>query len=284
VRSAIAHEAQKFSDDAYRTMFLKEHKMYEVMLNEKGENILGPDGKPLLRELSEQEKLNLKPGAGGKVRVSANGIFTDEAAASYFAAQHAGKNGGPLYIVAFPKADKALGELMVAGYQKFLEGDALGLTNSAEELKKLGLRYGRDGLELYGHSRGSMTIGNAMKSIEHDGANGQLNNTDIRLFGPAYKAQKAADSLYRLSNGRKKSVSLENHKDDFVGSVIGGNPATNTKIPDGSSHIKERVNMLKGGDKNGRSVHNCYGGDAPGECTDRYGPSNRIEIKSRYAK
>ncbi|WP_155834240.1 hypothetical protein [Halotalea alkalilenta] len=77
IKNAVAVEAFKFSDDAYRTMFVKEHPMYEVMLNEDGSVKLEND-KPVLRLLSDEEKLALKAGPDGRIRIGVNGIFNDE--------------------------------------------------------------------------------------------------------------------------------------------------------------------------------------------------------------
>jgi filamentous hemagglutinin len=62
--------------------------------------------------------------------------------------------GGPRYYLHFPEAANGLSELLVAGYQKSLEGDFWGLANAATELKGLMLQYGQDGLQLEGHSKG----------------------------------------------------------------------------------------------------------------------------------
>lgn len=45
--------------------------------------------------------------------------------------------------------------------------------------------------------------------------------------------EKTADLLNKLSNGNKYSVELQRHKYDFVGGVIGGNPATMDDAPEG---------------------------------------------------
>ena len=60
---------------------------------------------------------------------------------------------------------------MTAGYQKFLEEDKTGLTNATQEVKGMMETYGTSGLHLDGHSRGSMTVGNALKSLQESTAN-----------------------------------------------------------------------------------------------------------------
>lgn len=268
--------SEEVSKDAYRTMFTKEHKIYQVELNKDGTAKRDDKGNPIMRELSDEEKMNLQAGPDGKVRVSFNGIYNDEIAAANYAAQHNTEKDGPLYMVAFPKADGKTAELLVAGYQNVLEGNIGDLTNSTIELKTLGLEYGQSGLVLYGHSRGSMTIGNALQSLEEDGAYGALSNTQINFYGPAESAQKTADSLYRLSGGTQDSINLQNHKDDFVGGVLGWNPTTYGERPKESSKVQEWANMFS----SGATVHSCYGTGKPG-CEPRYGLAESVQIPAQ---
>jgi len=182
----------------------------------------------------------------------------------------------PSYIIAFPRADTTVGELMIAGYQKMLENDFWGLTNSTVEVKDFMRTNGQTGLVFDAHSRGAMTIGNSLESLMRDGANGILTGTDINLYGPAYSAQNTANMLYGLSNGVKNYVSLQNHADDFVGVLIGGNPATYSTRPEGGNKLSEGVRMFT----KDRSVHNCYqkGSDS---CRERYGEPRTVEIKAK---
>jgi len=60
------------------------------------------------------------------------------------------------------------------------------LTNTREDLKKIMEQYGSTGLQVDGHSRGSMTIGNAIRSIDKQyGKDKRLTNTSVSYFGPA---------------------------------------------------------------------------------------------------
>ncbi|WP_245256479.1 hemagglutinin repeat-containing protein [Bartonella tamiae] len=263
----------KYSDEAYKTTFIKEHP---VSIIEYDEN-----GIPQARHLTDEEKQHMQPGSDGKINISANGIFNNEQAAIHYALQHAGDKSGPLYIVWFPKADNSVSELMIAGYQKNLENNFWGLTNSAQEVVDLMKQYGQNGLDIYGHSRGTMTVGNALSSLKNSGVNNALGNTNIHFFGPAYNAQQAANSLYDLSGGQQNGVYLQNNKYDYVGSVIGGNPASNNKIPSTSNKFQEWFNMTFG--KKGYSTHSCYG-NASDDCKDNYGKSDTIIIKAKGAK
>lgn len=256
IKQAVYVEAAKFTDEAYRTMFIKEHAMYEVTRDE--------NGKPQLRLLTEEEKHNLQAGPDGKVSIAANGIFNNEEEAAQYALQH-GTGSGPQYLIHFPEADNAISELLVAGYQKFLENDYTGLTNSTVQVKDSMIQYGQNGLQLDGHSRGSMTLGNAMESLTNNpNTQGSLSGTTVNFFGPAYNAQQA-DRL--LSNLQNRSAMPEeqqpgavlhytNHVADPVGGLIGGNPPTGGTIPAGSSELKEEVRAATGQDD---TSHNCYG-------------------------
>jgi len=234
------------SDDAYRNMFLKEHAYYT--LKEDGE------GNKVPHKLTAEEVDELKK-SGQPIRLGINGIFNDADAAGKYAAQH-NTDGGPVYFLAFPKADTIIGELMIAGYQKFLENDFWGLTNSVVELKNISKTRGDKGLILDAHSRGAMTVGNAMESLEREGTKSVLTETKINFYGPAYNAQKAANMLYNLSDGKQDYVSLQSHKDDFVSIVLGNNPATHDGRRTGSSKVREwaRIPVKKA------TVHSCYGG------------------------
>uniref|UniRef100_UPI002FF7CFF0 hypothetical protein n=1 Tax=Sedimenticola hydrogenitrophicus TaxID=2967975 RepID=UPI002FF7CFF0 len=264
IKRAIYTETVKFSDEAYRTMFLRDHPFYEVLRDENGRALVDPEtGEQKLRLLSEEEKRNLKPGPDGKIHITANGIFNDEEAAAKYALQHA-SDSGPQYLVYFPEANNVLSELMVAGYQRFLEGDLLGLTNSTVQVKDAMSLYGQSGLHLDGHSRGAMTIGNAMESLESTSdALGTLSGTTINFFGPAYNTAQADDLLSGLQNRTNLPeetqtgmvLMYQNHVADPVGSIIGNNPPTGGTIPQGSSVLEEMVRAATGQPD---TSHNLY--------------------------
>lgn len=74
IKQAVVAEAVKFTDESYRKIFVEKHSMYEVVKDEDGNTQYDKEtGKPVLRELSEEEKRNLKPGPDGKVHIAANG-------------------------------------------------------------------------------------------------------------------------------------------------------------------------------------------------------------------
>jgi len=97
---------------------------------------------PAITELTPEEKLNLKPSKDGKVHIFNNGIFNDKLgdpkAAAKYANQMANSSEGEVYMIHFPQADSVnnatdaflntfgadgvISELMVAGFQHYLEG------------------------------------------------------------------------------------------------------------------------------------------------------------------
>lgn len=260
-------QAVQFTDEAYRKMFLEKARMFVILTDDQGNVLRDKEGVPLRRELNDTEKANLQAGSDGRVHIANNGIFNDENGAAKYAAQHS-TSDGPQYFIWFPDASNSVAELLIAGYQKYLENDFWGLANATVETRDALLRYGETGLHIDGHSRGSMTTGNAMESIARlPDPSGSLSNTTLNFYGPAYNAAKADDLLAMLQNrdamsDEKKNemvVQLQNHKTDPVGGWIGWNPGTGGTIPDDSNTLKEIKNVAGGK----YTVHNCYGnGDA----------------------
>lgn len=279
IKQAAFAEVVKFTDDAYHTMFGREPDAYKVVQDDEGNTIYEEKDKPLLYKLTEEDIRHMELDSNGKIQMAINGIFNNEYDAALYAIQHSENKKEPIYISAFPKAGNAISELMVAGYQKFLESDFWGLTNHTQQVKDILYQYGSQGLDLSPHSRGSMTLGNAMKSMERDGAKNVLSNTDINPFGPAFNAQETANLLYKLSGGAKDYVSLQNHNDDFVGRVLGRNPATYYQRPKDSSKANEWINMFSGAE----TVHSC-GGSGKRGCYERYGELKTIQIKAQRSK
>lgn len=271
-----------FTDESFKKMFLTKSKVFEVARNDEGKVILDADGKPIMYELNEAEKFNLNAnGDSKKLNVFTNGIFNDEDAAGKYSIQMAEAPAGEkVYLVYFPDANNFFSELLIAGYQKYLEGTALGITNATQQVITLSQTYGQDGLNLIGHSRGAMTIGNALEILNTMGLEDPLSNTSIKFVGPAYSAQEAANSLDTLSGGTQTTVQLQNHIADFVGRLIGGNQATYGEVSEGSSLIKEWINMFG----EAPTVHSCYGNngsDSP--CTQTYGKPISVNIPSSNA-
>ncbi|WP_302998445.1 hemagglutinin repeat-containing protein [uncultured Haemophilus sp.] len=305
------------TDEAYRTMFIAEHRMFTHKVDEKGEPIRDPkliddinkeaDAKGIdrevyleqqlgkgrniyvLHELSDQERNQLQkvtytdPKTGkteSKYVVAFNGIFNDHNAAAKFAVQNyiAGsdeKTGDinkriykDVYFVHHPKAKNGLSELLVAGYEKMFEtsfGNLLGMDNSSLQAMNIMKQYGKDDLYLGSHSRGTLTLSNALKALstEDNQAKKLLSGTTIKMVGPAADVTRADGYLSQLQTGKERtasdgSIRIENHASDPVGSMpilLGGNPATASENNLNKGWIA-RISDIFGDNS---SVHNCYG-------------------------
>ncbi len=150
----LVKTATAFTDEAFRKAFLEQAKIYKVQRNADGTVTLGDDGKPYKEELKPEEKYKLKPGQNNKINVYTNGIYNDAELAASYAAQMAQDGVGEIYLVYFPEANNKVSELLIAGYPKFMENSALGLTNATQQIVDISQYYGGSGLNLVGHSRG----------------------------------------------------------------------------------------------------------------------------------
>jgi filamentous hemagglutinin len=253
-----------FTDEAFKKSFLTQAKMYKKVTT------TGEDGKPVVSwsEMSDAEKAAIPKGS----KVASNGIFTGEADSPQAAQNLAAQNNNSDFLVHFPQANNAISELLISGYQKFLEGGTLGLTSATQQNVNLWQQTGGD-ITLDGHSRGGMTVGNALQYLNSTGATGS--NTQVNLFGSAQNAQDTANTLNSLTNGTGQ-VNQATNNYDFVGRVLGGNPGTGGNIPTGSNPVLEFIKMM-GGES---TVHNCYGTPIRQGC-DSYKepPINLIPVK-----
>ncbi|WP_041959934.1 hemagglutinin repeat-containing protein [Sulfurospirillum arsenophilum] len=249
-------EITKYPENAYDTMFIKEAPLYEVFKDENGEIIM--------LKVPDEERQNLKKSSDGKVYVANNGIFNDALAGAGYALQHK-TNDGPLYLEHFPKAEYDLSELLVAGYQFFLE-TTMTPTNATKDSKSLMDMYGQTGLVLSAHSRGTLTETNAMylKSKDAD-AVGSLSNTQVYFYGPAQNVSNAdellsylqnRDSMTDLNAKNNSVIKYQNHTADPVGTIVGRNPSTGGTIPEGSNTLIEMVRAAMGEES---TSHNTYG-------------------------
>ena len=288
---SFAKNVGSATDEAYRTMFIAEHRMFTHKVDEKGKPIEDPEilkkideeadkegiardvyleqqlnkGRNIyqLHELSDQERNQLQkvtytdPKTGkteSKYVVAFNGIFNDHNAAAKFAVQNyiAGRDDKTgnidqkvykdVYFVHHPKAKNGLSELLVAGYEKMFEtsfGNLLGMDNSSLQAMNIMKQYGKDDLYLGSHSRGTLTLSNALKALntEDNRAKKLLSGTTIKMVGPAADVTRADGYLSQLQTGKERttsdgSIRIENHASDPVGSMpilLGGNPATTSE-------------------------------------------------------
>ena len=314
---AFAKNVGGATDEAYRTMFIAEHRMFTHKVDEKGNPIKDPeilkkineeaDAKGLdrteylkqqlekgrniyvLHELSDQERNQLQkvtytdPKTGkteSKYVVAFNGIFNDRNSAAKFAVQNyiAGRDDKTgnidqkvykdVYFVHHPKANNAFSELLVAGYEKMFEGsfgNLLGMDNSSLQAMNMMKQYGKDDLYLGSHSRGTLTVSNALKALntEDNREKKLLSNTTVKMVGPAADVTRADGYLSQLQTGKERttsdgSIRIENHASDPVGSMpilLGGNPAT-TSENNLNKGLVERISDIFGDNS---SVHNCHG-------------------------
>ena len=247
------------TDEAYRTMFIAEHRMFTHKVDEKGNPIKDPEilkkineeadakgvsrkdylqeqldkGRNIyqLHELSDQERNQLQkvtytdPKTGkteSKYVVAFNGIFNDRNSAAKFAVQNyiAGRDDKTgninqkvykdVYFVHHPKAKNGLSELLVAGYEKMFEGsfgNVLGMDNSSLQAMNMMKQYGKDDLYLGSHSRGTLTLSNALKALntEDNQAKKLLSGTTIKMVGPAADVTRADGYLSQLQTGKERT-------------------------------------------------------------------------------
>ena len=314
---AFAKNVGGATDEAYRTMFIAEHRMFTHKVDEKGDPIEDPeilkkineeaDAKGvdrtkylkqqlekgrniyLLHELSDQERNQLQkvtytdPKTGkteSKYVVAFNGIFNDRNSAAKFAVQNyiAGRDDKTgnidqkvykdVYFVHHPEAKNGLSELLVAGYEKMFEtsfGNLLGMDNSSLQAMNIMKQYGKDDLYLGSHSRGTLTLSNALKALNTEDNRDKklLSGTTIKMVGPAADVTRADGYLSQLQTGKERttsdgSIRIENHASDPVGSMpilLGGNPATTSENNLNKGWIARISDIF--GDTS--SVHNCYG-------------------------
>lgn len=272
IRNAATAEATRLTDEAYRVIFIEEAILYEVQRDAEGQVKKDANGEPLIRQLTAEDEKHLARGFE-RVKLFFNGIFNIKESAAEYGAQMPEGEDDVVYVLHFPKANNGVSELLVAGYQKFMENDFWGLSNSAVKAQQLAREYGNTGLELAGHSRGSMTIFNTLQSLQRKGEQGVLENTQVYFYGPAANAYQTAGLLHDLSNGKQDRVFLQNHAYDFVGTGIGGNPGTYSKVPEGSNRFKESLKIF------GKqpTVHGCAG-KGNEKCETTYGIYDTLEI------
>ncbi|WP_455481168.1 hypothetical protein V3564_01955 [Bartonella sp. B12(2025)] len=110
----LLNEGFKYSDEAFKTMFIKEHPIAVVEHDKNGEVLYATDenenpikdshGKPIpqYHYLTAEEKEHLQAASDGNIHVSFNGIFTSPDEAAGYAVQHADNKNEPLYFVVFP--------------------------------------------------------------------------------------------------------------------------------------------------------------------------------------
>ena len=252
----VLNAATALTDPAFRAAFLDQSKMYKKV------EVIDENRKPTIqwKEITPEEKAKIPPGS----RVANNGIFNGGPNDPRPAQNLAEQNNSADYLVHFPQANNKVSELLVAGYQKFLENGTTGLTNATQQNVDLWNQTGGN-ITLDGHSRGGMTVGHALDAVKEQGGKGGA--TNVNLFGSAYNAQDAANTVNQVSNGAGQ-VKQSTNNYDLIGRILGGNAGTGGTIPEGSSVLEEAIRTLGGT----ATVHNCYGaGNANCNSPSRFG-------------
>ena len=134
------------------------------------------------------------------------------------------------------------GELGVAGYQKFLEGNlGLSLGNSTVQAKELMQEYGKKNLFIGAHSRGTLTAKNAMDALntKENREKGVLSDTTMKFVGAAANLENSDKTFNQLQGNEvgkdgkrteknaETAILFDSQAGDFVnGFPVGFNPAT----------------------------------------------------------
>lgn len=261
IKVALFKETVKFSDEAYKKMFLTNVDILKVERDKDGKTVLNDDGTVKYTKLTDEEKNNLEPGKNGKIQFANNGIFNSPEDAARLADQH-DQSGQNVYVIYSPETNNKISEMMVAGYQRFMEGDLLGLSNATLTNINLMQQYG-DSAHFDNHSRGSLTYGNAIESMAKNLSNyGTLSGTTATFYGAPYDVVKADANLAKLQ-GREnmtpeqRRVAEMLYAAHFLDPVaaMSGNPPTGGTATEGKSELTETLKVM-GGE---RTAHNCYG-------------------------
>ncbi|WP_273719307.1 MULTISPECIES: hypothetical protein [Bartonella] len=234
---------------------------------------------------NNHNKEYLQKGFDGAVHMFYNGIFNSPDDAAGNAVQMAVNKNGHLYFTYFPQAEDWEVELGIAFYQKFWEGDTLGLSNSTKKFQDFLSRYGNDKAIVSAHSRGSLTGSNGLRDLKNRGIHSIGEKTDIYLFGPADYALSIANVHYYVNGGKKDHIYLQNHILDPIGTVIGH---TAYKVPLKFPYVLfpqaipmiEQVGALRS--HNPSTTHKCYG-DASDACKHDYGTPHDAIIYAPHA-
>lgn len=253
----------KYSDETHKKMFIEQAPIYKIEVTQEANAETGAERQIVYHPVTEAERAELQKQSDGRIHVFTNGIFNGTEAAAKYADQHGSREkDGVQYFVHFPQTNNMISELMVAGYQKYLESNTLGLTNATQQVKTLIKEHGSTGLQMDGHSRGTLTITNAFSSVlkEEDSA-GKYTNLRTNMVGAAANINRADAKLATLQGRNDEtnnfteeqksamSIQYQGHASDPVHRVIGFNKATGGKFKFG-----DMVKLTSDA-----TVHNCYG-------------------------
>jgi filamentous hemagglutinin len=166
----------------------------------------------------------------GKAYVFNNGIMNNEKDALENAAKQSSPeaNQQGIYVIINPQTGNPVAELLTAAWDKLNEvsGGALPISNASQANI-----YVRNAVQSQGgvvvevdHSRGSLTSANATAEQVNQGVtNAAIGG--VTFNGAAANAQRMADQV-NTATGGAGVVQQATHKDDTVGTFVGGNAPT----------------------------------------------------------
>src|SRR5690606_4847813 len=167
----------------------------------------------------------------GKVYVFNNGIMNSEEEALANAAKQQNNEAAyaqGVYVIVNPHTGNPVSEVLTAGWDKLNEmlGATLPISSAAEaniDVREAANNQGGLVVEV-AHSRGTLTSSIATAQQLNNGVNDAAIGS-VTFNGAAANAQRMADRVGQVTGGH--GVVLQStHKDDFVGTLIGGNPPT----------------------------------------------------------
>ena len=218
----------------------------------------------------------LEVGSNNKVNTTGNGINTDVNSALRHADQH-NINNEKIYLLRTPKSNSFFSEVIMAGYNKFLEGPLLGYSNTGKQYQKLFEHYGEKGLHIDAYSRSTILVYNELKRLSKDPNNyGKFKNLEVSFYGPAANV-KSADKYLAYLQGRDslpshevtESMYLKNnsHHQDFVTKFVGFNDS-NIGVNNINKFVKAKnfLDIVLKDD----NPHNCYGVRVNDKCRKYY--------------
>jgi filamentous hemagglutinin len=181
----------------------------------------------------EQKRVNandVKLGPDGKVYVFNNGIMNTETQALDNAAKQSSPqaNSQGVYVIINPHTGNVVSEIIYAGIDKLNEitGAVLPISNASEaniDVRNTAKTQGGQVVEV-NHSRGSLTSSNATaEQINQGERNAPIDS--VTFNGAAANAQRMSDRVDTVTGGTG-TVQQSTHKDDKIGTVIGGNAPT----------------------------------------------------------
>ena len=244
-------EVSVHTEAAYKAMFKNEAKFYQVSCSATPMECLNDPKLIVMQEITiDDAKQN------GKV-LAVNGILNGDSRAAQLAYQNVpedqstGQKPDSLTLMHIAPADTGFGELLVAGYEKFLAstfGYTIADTTYADALQ------GRGDLETLslGHSRGTIVQKNALDIVASMG----YVNQGLSVFGVGgavgYEEYAAsARKVIKLDDTKQleQQIIYTYFANDPVSVIAAGNPG------DAISAFKDLSNVIK----TSNSAHSCYG-------------------------